>query len=59
MNIIVRNEVVNNKAHPVNQDDDILYINKAHKQQSVPINMHMSCVLNLPSCLCQQSHALM
>ena len=31
MNIIVRSEVMNNKVHPANQDDEILYINKAHK----------------------------
>ena len=31
MNIIVRSEVVNKKVQPANQDDDILYINKAHK----------------------------
>ncbi|HHJ4540383.1 MULTISPECIES: hypothetical protein [Citrobacter] len=31
MNITVKSEVLNNKSHSVNQDDDILYINKAHK----------------------------
>lgn len=31
MNIIVRSEVVNKKVHSANQDDDFLYINKAHK----------------------------
>lgn len=31
MNITVKSEVLNNKVHSVNQDGDILYINKAHK----------------------------
>ncbi|CAH6600479.1 hypothetical protein AI2935V1_3224 [Citrobacter freundii] len=31
MNITVKSKVLNNKVHSVNQDDDILYINKAHK----------------------------
>lgn len=31
MNIITRNEIVKSTVHSLNQDDDILYINKAHK----------------------------
>ncbi|HHT1950490.1 TPA: hypothetical protein ACTYKV_001526 [Citrobacter farmeri] len=31
MDIIVRSEIVKSKAHYVNQDDDLLYINNAHK----------------------------
>ena len=31
MNITVKSEALNNKAHSVNQDDDTLYINKANK----------------------------
>lgn len=31
MNIIIRSEVLNNKVHSLNQNDDLLYINKAHK----------------------------
>ncbi|HCB3267199.1 TPA: hypothetical protein MYU63_003383 [Citrobacter amalonaticus] len=31
MDIIVRSEIVKSKAHSVNQDDDLLYINNAHK----------------------------
>lgn len=31
MDIIIRNEVTKTRVHSVNQDDDLLYINKAHK----------------------------
>lgn len=31
MNIITRNEVVKSTVYSLNQNDDILYINKAHK----------------------------
>jgi|GEM_PF-710325 len=31
MNIVVKSEIVNSKVHSVNQDGDLLYINKAHK----------------------------
>ena len=31
MDIVVKSEFVNSKVHSVNQDEDLLYINKAHK----------------------------
>lgn len=31
MNIITRNEIVKSTVHSLNQDDDLLYINKANK----------------------------
>ncbi|EMX9222917.1 hypothetical protein QD840_001966 [Citrobacter koseri] len=31
MNIVVKSEFVNSKVHSVNHDEDLLYINKAHK----------------------------
>lgn len=31
MDIVVKSELVNSKVHSVNQDEDLLYINKAHK----------------------------
>ncbi|HCW3113096.1 hypothetical protein [Citrobacter amalonaticus] len=31
MDIIVRNDVAKTKAHSINQDDDLLYINNANK----------------------------
>lgn len=31
MNIITRSETVQSKVHSLSQDDDLLYINKAHK----------------------------